>query len=143
MRYIIAIAAAWVAAQSLKHAARLAGRNRRVFGGSSPTLLLLSGGMPSAHAAGVASLTTMIGLIEGVDSSLFALSALFASIVIYDAVMVRYSSGQQGELLNQLVRETKSKLSPVRVAHGHTVIEVAAGACVGVIVAVIVFFTTL
>ena len=142
MKYIIAVAIAWVVAQCLKHVARLVGRNQRIFSGQTRYALLLSGGMPSAHAASVTALTVMIGLVDGVNSGLFALSLLFSSIVIYDAVMVRFSSGQQGELLNRLVREVKSKLGLVRVAHGHTVFEVLAGALLGAVVALVVFLTT-
>ena len=65
-----------------------------------------------------------------------------AIIVMYDAMMVRYSSGMQGETLNKLISEQSSKLKKLRVAHGHTPVEVAAGAAIGVVVAVVVFFAT-
>ena len=142
MRYIVAIACAWLIAQSLKHLFRLLGKNRRVFDKNSRSPFMLSGGMPSAHAAAVTSLTTMVGLVDGVNSGLFAVSLLFSSIVIYDAVMVRFSSGQQGDLLNKLVAEMKSKLGLIRVAHGHTILEVTAGTLLGVAVALVVFSTT-
>ena len=142
MKYIIAVDIAWVVAQCLKHVARLIGRNRRIFNGTTQHGLFLSGGMPSAHAASVTALTVMIGLVDGIDGGLFALSLLFSCVVMYDAVMVRLSSGQQGELLNQLVKELHSKLGLVRVAHGHTVVEVLAGALLGVVVAFVVFLTT-
>lgn len=141
MIYLVAAGLAWVAAQTLKHLARLAGRNQRVFLGNPRNVLLLSGGMPSAHSATVTALATVIGLTEGIDSGLFALSALFASVVMYDAVMVRYSSGRQGDLLNRLLLEYKSKLTAVRVAHGHTVVEVVVGSVLGLIIGVVVFFT--
>lgn len=141
MIYLVAAGLAWVAAQCLKHLARLAGRNQRIFKGNPRNLLLLSGGMPSAHSATVIALTLMIGLVDGFNSGLFALSFLFASVIMYDAMMVRYSSGRQGDLLNRLLLENKSKLLPVRVAHGHTVAEVIAGAVLGMIVSLVVFFT--
>lgn len=140
MIYLVAASIAWVLAQILKHAARLIGRNRRIFQHKSRGLLL-SGGMPSAHSATVVALTTIIGLKDGVDGGLFALAFLFSSVVIYDAVMVRYSSGQQGDLLNRLLSEKKSKLLPIKVAHGHTVLEVVAGTILGLAVAVVVFST--
>lgn len=141
MIYIIAAGAAWVTAQSLKHVARLMGRNRRVFHGNPRNRLLLSGGMPSAHSATVVALTSVIGLKDGFDSGLFALSFLMAAIVMYDAVMVRYSSGRQGDLLNRLLIEQKSKLNTVRVAHGHTPWEVIVGAVLGLVIGSVVFFT--
>ncbi len=142
MIYLVAPAVAWMVAQTLKHLARLAGRNRRIFSEQSGRMLLLSGGMPSAHSATVSALAVSIGLGEGWLSSVFALAFLLASIVMYDAVMVRRSSGQQGVLLNSLLDEQKSKLRPVVVAHGHTLWEVIAGAVVGVIISYVVFITT-
>lgn len=142
MIYLVASGLAWVVAQTAKHLARLIGRNQRVFKGNPRNILLLSGGMPSAHSATVTALTVTIGLVDGIESGLFALSFLFASIIMYDAMMVRYSSGRQGDLLNRFLVEMKSTLIPVRVAHGHTVVEVVAGAIVGFGVALVVFFTT-
>lgn len=57
--------------------------------------LYISGNMPSAHSATTMSLTTLIGLSEGIDSVIFALAAL-AAVVMYDALMVRRSVGEQG-----------------------------------------------
>lgn len=140
MVYLVAAALAWIVAQSLKHVARLLGRNRRIFHNQPRHGLLLSGGMPSAHSATVVALTTIIGLNEGINSSIFALAVLMSAIVMYDAVMVRYSSGEQGNLLNRLLKnyESSKLLKPVRVAHGHTPVEVAAGACVGLVVGLVV-----
>lgn len=141
MIYLTAAIAAWISAQTLKHLARLVGRNQRVFLGNPRNKLLLSGGMPSAHTATVIAMAAVIGLSEGFNSPIFALAVLLSAVVMYDSMMVRYSSGRQGELLNQLLTEHKSKLSPLRVAHGHTVLEVSAGAILGLIIAVVVFIT--
>lgn len=43
--------------------------------------MLGSGGMPSSHSATVAALAVAIGLQEGTGGSLFALSAILASVV--------------------------------------------------------------
>ncbi|QWQ32421.1 divergent PAP2 family protein [Candidatus Minimicrobia naudis] len=61
--------------------------------------------MPSAHSAIVASLAVFLGLQDGWDSSVFGLTTWLAIIVMYDAMMVRYSSGMQGETLNKLIAE--------------------------------------
>lgn len=140
--YLFPAAIAWVAAQGLKYLFHLAGRNRRIYRGTSRAWLMPSGGMPSTHSATVAAFATTVGLIEGVESGLFALSLLVAAIVIYDSMRVRYSSGRQGDLLNTLLTEVKSRLKPVRVAHGHTALEAFAGTAIGVSVSLIVFFTT-
>lgn len=142
MKFLLPSVIAWAVAQGLKHLFRLMGRNRRIFSGEGKSWLMPSGGMPSAHSAGVASFTTYLGLVEGVSSSLFALSFLFSLIVVYDSMRVRYSSGRQGDLLNSLLKDIKSRLSPVRVAHGHTSLEVGAGVLLGVLIGFVVFITT-
>lgn len=47
--------------------------------------ILGAGGMPSSHSAVVVSLATLIGREHGLDSSIFALSVIFAFVVMYDA----------------------------------------------------------
>ena len=53
-----------------------------------------TGGMPSSHSAGVMGLATAVGLIEGFDSVLFAISVGFALITMYDAAGVRRAAGK-------------------------------------------------
>lgn len=140
--YLLVPLLAWVLAQGSKHIFRLLGRNRRVFTQNPRSALLVSGGMPSAHAATIVALTTIIGLKDGFDTVQFALSAWLAMLILYDAVMVRFSSGQQGDTLNNLLKEQKSRLPQLRVAHGHTPVEVLVGACLGAVVSLVVFFAT-
>lgn len=100
--------------------------------------------MPSAHSATVIALLTVIGGIEGVGSALFALAALFSAIVMYDAVMVRRSSGEQGEALLALLAGQKKPLVRLpRVAKGHTPLEVVVGAVVGFLVGGAILLTVL
>ncbi len=135
--YIIAVMCAWIVAQGLKYI--LSGIKSKNFMGNFRQLYL-SGSMPSAHSASVVALTAIIGLREGTSSSIFALSLLFAAVVMYDAVMVRRSSGEQGYALTKLIKETKSKVNLPRVAKGHTPMEVLAGVAVGLLVAFSVNF---
>lgn len=136
--YFIAIIAAWLIAQGVKYL--LVAIKNRSF--DHVRQLYLSGNMPSAHSATVAALVTVIGLKDGVDSGLFALAALFAGIVMYDAVMVRRSSGEQGIAIQQLIKEQKSSIALPRAAKGHTPIEVLVGACLGVVIGLVVFLAT-
>ena len=100
-----------------------------------------AGGMPSSHSAVVTSLATLIGKNEGVGSSLFALSLVFAFIVMYDACGVRRAAGKQAALLNKLV-ETPG-LTGVQVSEklvevlGHTPVQVLVGAIIGIVVGLI------
>ncbi|WP_291427911.1 divergent PAP2 family protein [Deinococcus sp.] len=103
-----------------------------------PGAFMETGGMPSSHSAMVAALTTSVGITEGVGSPLFAASAVFALIVMYDATGVRHSSGQQARLLNELVAELRAVVRegfaplPLRVLLGHTYLEVLIGTLIGV-----------
>jgi acid phosphatase family membrane protein YuiD len=93
--------------------------------------------MPSAHSASVVALLTVVGGLDGVDTGIFAVAALFAAIVMYDAVMVRRSSGEQGAALTVLLKNQDSKIPMPRVAKGHTPVEVAVGALLGLAVGLV------
>lgn len=137
--YLIAAASAWILAQFFKYlVASIKAKNMRQF-----RQFYLSGNMPSAHSATVVALATTIGLLDGTGTPLFALAALFAAVVMYDALMVRRSSGEQGAVLLQLLLDAKSKILPPRVAKGHTPYEVLAGALLGFVTGLVVFFATL
>jgi uncharacterized protein len=68
-------------------------------------LFISTGGMPSSHSASVTSLATAIGAMHGLGSSLFAIAAMFAIIVMYDAKGIRWHAGEQAAVLNDLVEE--------------------------------------
>ena len=136
--YLIAIVVGWIIAQGLKYVISVA-KTGRV---DQARQLYLSGNMPSAHSATVMSLVAVIALKDGVDSAIFAVAALFAAIVMYDAMMVRRSSGEQGLAIQALIKENKSKIALPRSAKGHTPVEVFVGACLGIVIGAIVFFAT-
>ncbi len=137
--YLLAIIASWVVAQGLKYII-VALKNRNF---DHLRQLYLSGNMPSAHSASTVALMTLVGLRDGTDSVVFAIAALFAAIVMYDAIMVRRSVGEQGIAIETLIKLAKNKALVVpRAAKGHTPLEVLVGALVGVAVGCIVFFAT-
>lgn len=138
--YILAGVSGWVVAQGIKVA--LDYRSRR------PSLknwagFYRSGGMPSAHAASMVAITTVIGLIDGFGSGLFGLALLVTCIIIYDAVMVRRSSGLQGELLIKLANLIDKGTKAPIFAKGHTPLEVAIGSLIGLLVGYVVFLATI
>lgn len=94
--------------------------------------------MPSAHSATTVSLVTIIGLIDGVNTPVFAVAALLSAITMYDAMTVRRSSGEQGLAITTFLTQMKSKVKLPRVAKGHTPSEVLVGALIGFLIAVIV-----
>lgn len=139
-RYLMAAVLGWISAQGLKYIfARYNRRSARTYRN-----LYISGGMPSAHSATVASVTVVIGLVEGFGSSIFALSLLLSAIVMYDAMMVRRSVGEQGEFLLKVIqKEHLDKNGLPYFARGHKPIEVLAGAVLGSIIGCIVYFTSI
>lgn len=136
--YIIAIVAGWLVAQGAKYV--IVAVRRRSF--DHLRQLYLSGNMPSSHSTTVVALTTLIGARGGIGSALFGLSALFAIIVMYDAMMVRRSSGEQGIAIQELIKEQGSKVALPRAAKGHTPMEVLVGAILGAIIGLVVFLAT-
>ena len=96
-------------------------------------IVISSGGFPSAHASFITSITTLIGLKEGFNSSIFALALVFTLITCYDAINVRYESGRHAKVLNE-----KFNLK-MKVNIGHQLIEVIAGVILGIIVATIFY----
>ena len=98
-------------------------------------LLWATGGMPSSHSAVVVALAITVGIEKGFDSPLFAVSAVFAMIVMYDAAGVRQAAGKQAEKINLIVEELLNG-HPLNEEHlrellGHTPLQVAVGALVG------------
>src|SRR3990167_5347726 len=62
-----------------------------------------TGGMPSAHSAGVMSLATAVGIQQGFDSVVFIITLVFAVVIAFDAQGVRRATGQQAEILNKIL----------------------------------------
>ena len=97
-----------------------------------------AGGMPSSHSAVVTCLAAMVGKNQGLDTPIFAMSVIFALVVMYDAAGVRRAAGKQARLLNKIV-ETPG-LSSVQVTEklvevlGHTPLQVIVGAIIGIVV---------
>lgn len=137
--YLLAILAAWFAAQGSKYLASVV----RTGNLADWRQVYISGGMPSAHSATMVAITTVIGLRDGFASGLFGLAVMISIIVMYDAMMVRRSSGAQGEVLKALVSEVKSHLTAPKVVHGHEPMEVLVGALLGGVVGYIVFLATI
>jgi len=138
--YILAAGLGWFVAQASKYA--IASIRTRKF--ESIRLFNHSGSMPSAHSSSVIALLVVIGFKDGLGSAVFGIAALFAAVVMYDAINVRRSSGEQGAALTGLFKDLKrtSKI-PFRVAKGHTPLEVLGGIIVGSIVGIVVYFATI
>ncbi len=92
-----------------------------------------TGGMPSSHSAFVIGMATTTGLIDGFNSTTFALAVCFALVVMYDAAGLRRAAGKMAATLNKIVDHvynvpTSEKLKELL---GHTPVEVFVGAILG------------
>lgn len=102
-----------------------------------------SGGMPSAHSAVVISITTMIGKSQGITSPMFAVCFVFALVVLYDACGVRYETGKQAHVLNEIMRNPDFEIENLNLNGkleelvGHTPVQVFIGALIGLIIGLI------
>ena len=102
--------------------------------------------MPSGHTAVVVGLVSIIGLKDGLSSPLFAISFVFASIVITDAIGLRNYLGAHGRTLNILVKDLKEdefldRSYPKQLERiGHTPMQVLVGAVVGIVTSFIAWY---
>ncbi len=130
--------AGWIVAQVLKTLIDI-GLNRSF----NPERLVGSGGMPSSHSSTVCSLTTASALRYGVGSFEFSICFILSMVVMYDAIGVRQETGKQAKVLNRLLFDDFLKLDGVVLQEklkeyvGHTPLQVAAGAILGIIIAFI------
>jgi acid phosphatase family membrane protein YuiD len=135
--YLISIVVAWLGAHIVKYIIDF--KNGKKW--EIKAQLFMSGGMPSSHSATVMAVTTVIGLRDGFGSGLFGLAILCAIIVMYDAMKVRRSAGEQGIAIKKLIKEQKSNVDVPYITMGHTLLEVVAGAMFGLVVGIVVFFS--
>lgn len=140
-RVLLSAATGWLVAQVLKTLIHT------FFTKSfDPERLIGSGGMPSSHSATVCALATSAGFVYGLDSFAFAISAIFAFIVMYDAMGVRLETGKQARLLNEITDAFKT-LEGINISNfsseklkefvGHTPIQVYAGAVLGILIGIL------
>ncbi|MFM2063659.1 MAG: hypothetical protein RLZZ507_3330 [Cyanobacteriota bacterium] len=100
-------------------------------------VLVTTGGMPSAHSALVTALAAGVGQTIGWASPDFAVAAVFAIIVMYDAAGVRQAAGKQARILNQMIDELfheKPDFFQDRLKEllGHTPVQVIVGSALGI-----------
>ncbi len=99
-----------------------------------------TGGMPSAHSAGVMGLSTSVGIIAGFDSLIFAVALGYALIVMYDAAGLRRAAGKTAACLNRMMEDfykhdLQSAGGKLKELLGHTPLEVLFGAMFGILFA--------
>ena len=158
-RFLTAAVLAWMICQTLKFLFGVITTRRFCY-----EKLVASGGMPSAHSGAVCALAVSLGLSGyGMSSPVFALAALFAMIVMYDAMNVRRSCGEQAKELNRLLLKyhdidedmkelfnheictldnedddsDSEEIKRLKEVMGHTPLQVVTGAVIGIVVGVL------
>ena len=131
---LFALALANVSAQILKVLISSLRHNKTQY-----KLAVSTGGMPSSHSATVIAMATSIGLIEGFNSTLFALSLCVSFIVMYDAAGIRRSASRQAIVINQIIKVITKDIPSLNTKRlkellGHSPTEVIAGAVWGILV---------
>lgn len=137
---LIAFTVAWLIAQASKTIIGLikghkAGKVTSL--GAAIGYFSRSGGMPSGHTASFTALCVYLGCEFGFTSGLFALGLATWSIIVYDAIHVRYAVGEQGKALNGLLKAQGKEELPI--VEGHTVPQVIVGGVIGVAVGLIIY----
>ena len=139
--FLITSTMAWLVAQVLKVIINAFIQRKldweRLFG---------DGGMPSGHSATVSSLATITGLLCGLRSYEFGISAILAIIVCHDAMGVRREAGRHAKVLNELYKAFEELMNEdlpdvaLKEFVGHTPIQVCAGILIGILTGSIMFF---
>ncbi len=132
----ISAALGWFIAQVLKTIIHLAITKEFV-----PERMIGNGGMPSSHSATVCALATATYFQYGSASFEFALSVFFAIVVMHDASNVRWETGVQAKVLNEMIDLFSYMGKDVSIENklkefvGHTPLQVFVGAVLGILIA--------
>lgn len=161
----ISAVVSWLVAQVIKIFTNSLRTKRR---NNVATFIFSTGGMPSSHSATMMGLTTAAAIHNGFESSTFAICAILSIVVMTDAFGVRYETGKQAKMLNNLLKketennpdfqneaqidendksDKKTKNGKNNKKHltfnefvGHTPFQVLIGALVGVVVGITLSF---
>ena len=101
-------------------------RYKRIYTGH----IFASGGFPSFHSGLASSVTMLVRLQYGFDSVFFAVAFAFSVLFAYDAMNLRYETGQHAQYINALRSDLESILqkkpkSQLKERIWHTPLEVA------------------
>jgi acid phosphatase family membrane protein YuiD len=119
-----------------------------IFSGKNKKLmwhaLFTTGGMPSSHTATVVAMTISLGLLtywnDGTIGYEFSVALALTTVIMYDAIGVRYEAGKHAKILNQILNEQSKEndvtpTKPLKELLGHKPLEVLGGLVYGTVVA--------
>lgn len=128
--YVLAPLFGWFSAHVAKFVITLVASGGRE---KSLKIFFRAGGMPSSHTSVMITTLVVLAGTQGLGSPLVGLCVALTSLVIYDALNVRRSVGEQGDVLRKVAAHTKVE-DRFRIAYGHTGPEVVGGGIVGLLV---------
>lgn len=106
--------------------------------------IFASGWFPSFHSGLASSVTMLVWLHYGFDSILFAVAFAFSVLFAYDAMNLRYETGQHAHYINNLRTELQGVLTkqeiPLTERIWHTRWEVLGGIIVGSVLTYILYY---
>lgn len=135
-KVLLSSIAAWFIAQTLKVFILAYKQKRFRFG-----LYLSPGNFPSSHSAVVSALLVGVGIVEGIDSAIFAVSAILAFFIIYDAKVIRGAAGKQAQSLNRIIEklgEGSEDFDKLKEILGHSALEISSGIIIGIICSLLI-----
>ena len=139
-----AVISAWVISQLFKFFLGILVEHK-----ASLERLIGGGGMPSGHSATVVTLAILVGYHYSYSSAIFAIAAILAVIVMYDATGVRRETGKQAVFIKEFAsffndlgayfgaKGREIKTEKLKVLVGHTPFQVVCGALVGIVVSIV------
>ncbi len=96
--------------------------------------------MPSSHSSTVCACASSVCYLYGASSPLFAIAAIMAIVVMYDAFNVRRETGEQAKILNYMM-DHWTEMKPedlfgkdLKELIGHTPLQVVMGALLGILI---------
>ena len=105
--------------------------------------LVSYGGMPSSHSSAMTSIVTLIGLHDGIFTTLFVFALVTGLLIIRDALGLRRFVGKHAAYLNTIVEKSDSpEIKHLRTLHeriGHTELQVTIGVLVGFTLTIIMY----
>jgi len=116
-------------------------RYKRIYTGH----IFASWGFPSFHSGLASSVTMLVWMQYGFNSVFFAVAFAFSVLFAYDAMNLRYETGQHAHYINDMRTELESILqkkqkSPLKERIGHTPLEVAWGIIFGSVLTYMLYY---
>ncbi len=100
--------------------------------------LFQTDGIPNLHAAVFGSLSTVIGIKYGYSSILFAVIAMYSTIIIHDTMRLKRAKEKQVDILNRIFTDIEEygSIGSARISRvlQYRPLDVMSGAVMGVLI---------